>query len=118
LSRSTEASEPIVLEYARPARPPLAWPILACGFFLCLALLLQAMFLPCLCGDSIVKVKFAMYLDVLFVARVVVARICHQENRDWLIYVAIVVSSAFWIEYVLYADWIRAAYAFVGVTPS
>jgi hypothetical protein len=117
MSKLSGANEPLVLNYAAPIREARPWPVGMCGLFLFMALLLQALFLPCLCGDSIVKEKFALYVDVLFVLRVALARVIGQRNRDWLIYVMIVLTSAAWIEYVLGAAWIRAAYAFVGIAP-
>ena len=92
----TAPSAPPILDYSPPRKQPS--PILRWGLMLLIAFILQMFFLPCLCNDSIVKMRFAFCVDLLFVLRAAFAILRKEQGYAWLIYGLILVTSCIWIE--------------------
>ena len=112
----SSASNQVVLDYARPTSKPVS-PFIKWGGMLFPSLLLQFTLLPCLCGDSIVKMEFAEALDFMFVLRATVAIYRKETGRAWLIYGMIILTSAFWIEPLLHSETIAYIYGLIGIHP-
>jgi hypothetical protein len=102
-----------VLDYGRTLSHR-GWPLFLCGVFVVFSALLQFALLPCLCGDNGPKLEFAAALDILFVVRCGFA-FYFKEQRGWLIYGLILLSSAFWIESVLTSATTESIYNLVGI---
>ena len=65
------------------------WNYKASLVSLVFAILLQAVFLPCLCYAGVVKMNIAVAVDLLVVLRLVVARSRRERGRGWLFYAAL-----------------------------
>lgn len=68
---------------------------LAAGFLI--GLLLQNLFLPCLCDIGTAKITLALVFDALVAVRVLVARLTREQGRGWIFYTVMLYTSAGWI---------------------
>lgn len=64
---------------------------------LVLAFLLQSLFLPCLCYIGTARMQFALIIDTLVLARIIVAGVMHERDRTWIFYIVLLYSSPIWI---------------------
>ena len=93
--------EPLILSYATPKCQSVGWPLTVCGSILFISLLLQALFLPCLCARGAAKMNAAFLFDLAFILRFILARLLHQTDRGWIFYGVILLSSFIWIDFLL-----------------
>jgi len=71
-----------------------------CAFIV--TILLQSLFLSCLCIEGAVKGMIALAFDTLVVIRVAIAWARNETGRGWLFYAILLYTSAFWIEGVVW----------------
>ncbi len=62
--------------------------------------ILHALFLPCLCAVGMGIYRFSIAVDLLFLARIVVAHLRLETGRDWIVYSWFIWTSPIWIELV------------------
>ena len=65
-----------------------------------IALILQVIFLPCLCKVGTAKMALAGLLDVLILLRILAAYISKEQSNGWKFYCFLSVSSFIWIRVV------------------
>jgi hypothetical protein len=63
------------------------------------ALILQLIFLPCMCSASKAKLALAGALDVLVLVRALTAYVSKERNEGWKVYCVLALSSFIWIEW-------------------
>ena len=86
---------------------PSAWNfkhLLAAWF---IALVLQSLFLPCLCDIGTAKITFAYILDLLILFRIGIAYVFHENGGGWKFYAWLLWTSTLWIEgisYLIFGD--------------
>jgi len=76
---------------------PAVWNFrqLLIAFFV--TLVLQSVFLPCMCYEGLAKVQFGMMFDGFVLIRILIALVRKERGRDWLVYVILLYSSPLWI---------------------
>jgi hypothetical protein len=67
-----------------------------------IALVLQSLFLPCLCDIGTAKITFAYILDVLILFRIGAAYFFHDTGAGWKFYAWLLWTSTLWIEGITY----------------
>jgi hypothetical protein len=95
--------EPPTLEYARPGVLK-TWPFRGLALGMTAALVLQTLFLPCMCSMGAVKMYVGLGLDLLIGTRMLIAWYRHETNRDWIFYLVLALTSVFWIPLAV-GDW-------------
>ena len=68
---------------------------LAAAFLI--GLLLQSIFLPCLCDIGTAKTALALVFDGLVAVRVLVARLTREQGRGWIFYSVMLYTSVGWV---------------------
>ena len=63
-----------------------SWNFLHLFIALTIAIILQSIFLPCLCWEGTVNLIIALVFDVLIVTRIVIAYLLHEKNKGWIFY--------------------------------
>lgn len=58
----------------------------------------QSIVLPCLCYEGTVKGYVALIFDLLVLARMIVARVLHEQSRGWIFYAVLCYTSPLWLE--------------------
>lgn len=61
------------------------------------AVVLQAMFLPCLCAAGTAAITLALVYDGLVLVRIAVARLRQETGRGWIFYVVLLYTSPVWM---------------------
>ena len=61
-------------------------------------ILLQSIFLPCLCYEGTIKMYVALMFDLAVVLRGLVAWLLKEKNNTWIMYVVLCYSSFIWID--------------------
>jgi hypothetical protein len=77
---------------------PIAWDYKQLLAALGIAVILQSLFLPCLCQIGLAKVDFAYILDALVLLRIGGAYIRHETGSGWRFYAGLLVTSPLWIQ--------------------
>jgi hypothetical protein len=67
-----------------------------------IALLAQALFLPCLCDSGTAKIRFALVLDLLVVMRAGIAYLARERGSVWKFYAWLIGTSPVWIQAIAY----------------
>jgi len=67
-----------------------------------IAFVVQATLLPCLCDVGTAKMKFALVLDTLVVARAGVAYLARERGNGWKFYAWLLGTSPVWIQAMAY----------------
>ena len=62
------------------------WDYRAVLVSLLVAMVLQSIFLPCLCYEGTVKGYMAGAVDILVVLRLIVARVRKERSKGWIFY--------------------------------
>ncbi|MHB9022938.1 MAG: hypothetical protein ACYC7E_02000 [Armatimonadota bacterium] len=62
-----------------------------------ISLVLQQLFLPCMCYEGSVKLEFAMWFDAFVLLRILVAWVFKERGRSWLFYAVVLYTSPIWI---------------------
>ena len=78
--------------------PPREWRYghLVCALFV--AVVLQTVFLPCLCAIGNAKITLAYLIDTLVIGRMAIARFRHEKGKGWIFYTVLLYTSPLWIE--------------------
>ena len=63
-----------------------------------IAVILQLLILPCLCGIGTAKISFAIALDLLILARIGIAFRRRETGGGWKFYAWVLCTSPLWIE--------------------
>lgn len=69
---------------------------LLCAVF-ATAIILQMVFLPCLCGSGTAKMTMGWVVDGLVAGRVVVAWLIHEKGSGWKFYAGLILTSPIWV---------------------
>jgi hypothetical protein len=62
-----------------------------------ITVILQGLFLPCLCNIGQAKSVFGWVIDLLVAIRIAVAYLRKETGRGWLFYVVLLYTSPVWI---------------------
>ena len=65
-------------------------------------LFFQALILPEMSAIGDARGAYAGWFDLLFIARVILARIRHETGKGWVFYSILMLSSAAWIWGIVY----------------
>ncbi len=65
---------------------------------LIIGLVLQNLFLPCLCQIGMAKITVALIFDGLVVLRIIAAKLLKQKDKGWIFYTVLLYSSPLWID--------------------
>lgn len=61
-------------------------------------LMLQMLFLPCLCKIGSAKLTFGLVIDLLVLLRLTVAKNEKETGKVWIFYLLLLLTSPIWIE--------------------
>lgn len=89
---TTESAETVVAKPDRPQRWPL-WPTIG---VVCAAVVLQQLFLNCLCWQGAAKTNFAGIVDLLIAIRLLAGWLFRETGRGWVYYYVVLLTSPLW----------------------
>ena len=61
-------------------------------------LIIQMLFVPCLCSIGTAKLTFALAVDLLVLLRLTVAKSEKEIGKVWIFYLLLLLTSPIWIE--------------------
>ena len=75
--------------------PNVEWPYRLMFLLVFFTLVAHFMFMPCLCRMGMIKLQAGLYLDILVLLRVLVARIFKTKGIGWYTYPILLLASLF-----------------------
>jgi hypothetical protein len=73
------------------------WNFRVLCFAFGLGIILQMVFLPCLCASGTAKMTMGWVVDGLVAGRVIVAWLIREKGSGWKFYAGLILTSPLWI---------------------
>jgi hypothetical protein len=80
-----------------------AWDYSRLSWALVISLILQAIFLPCLCDVGTAKLRLALVVDAMIIARAGVSFLARESGSGWKFYTWLLYTSPLWISVLAWA---------------
>jgi hypothetical protein len=98
-----DARERAVCEPGLPGKTAArgGWDFTRLAVAFVISILLQMLFLPCLCELGAVKLEFAAMLDLIILFRAGIAYLRREQGRTWMFYAGVLYTSPVWISVVV-----------------